>query len=686
MKTDRYTRLLSFVPALIPSVAMAQQASRPNIILILADDMGYSDIGCYGGEIETPNIDQLAQNGLRYRQFYNGARSCPTRASLLTGLYAHQAGIGWMTHADMGRAPYQGYLNQECVTLGDVLRGAGYGTYISGKWHVSSVRQNSGKIKDNWPNQRGFDEFFGIVEGASNYFETTLNRNNEQHKSSGEGFYLTHALSDSACSFINHHDFSKKPFFLYMAYNAPHWPLHALPQDIAKYVERYHRGWDVLREERFERQKQMGLFPKGTKMAPRDKEVPAWDSLSPDDQEDFAMRMAIYAAQIDAMDQGIGRIVEALRQQGQLDNTIVMFMSDNGACAEHLGNKRHIDGSNNSYESYRRNWANLSSTPYREYKHHTNEGGIASPMVVHYPNGIKQKLNGTFVDEYGHITDIMKTFVELSGASYPTQHKGHAIHPMEGVSLVPNFSGKKTGRGETFWEHEANIGVRDGRWKIVTKTLEGHPYREDSIKLYDMRKDPTELHDLSAKYPELKARLYADWNRWAERVGALPLDTRDYGRRGNVYNREMPNGEFDENFASWDCVSNGGAELIFDIDSINAISGSRTAHITIKEHGQRPANGLLRWKFRAEKGERLTLSFAARSSKPTEMKFRFENPRHINEKLIDESITLTSGVKDFRFTSLPLQDGGEYHLVFYLGQTEGEVWIDKVDIQPRKHQ
>ena len=658
----------------------AQGQERPNIILILADDMGYSDIGCYGGEIETPNIDRLAANGIRYRQFYNGARSCPTRASLLTGLYAHQAGIGWMTHADMGRPPYQGYLNQECVTLGDVLRSAGYGTYISGKWHVSSVRQNSGKVKNNWPNQRGFDEFFGIVEGASNYFHTTLNRNNDQFKSPDEGFYMTHALSDTASAFILRHDFDAKPLFLYMSYNAPHWPLHALKPDIDKYVERYRRGWDVLREERFERQKQMGLFPKNTQMAPRDAQVPAWNTLSPEEQEEFAMRMAVYAAQVDAMDQGIGRIMEALEERGQTDNTIVLFLSDNGACAEHLGNSHRIDGSADTYESYRRNWANLSSTPYKEYKHHTNEGGIATPLIVHYPNGVKKKLNGTFVSEYGHIIDIMPTFVELSGAQYPTTFKGHEITLMEGVSLTPNFVGKKTGRGETFWEHEANIGVRDGKWKIVTKTLEGEPYQEDSIRLYDMKKDPTELHDLAKKKPALKARLYADWNRWAERVGALPLDTRPYGRRGNEYNRAKPNGEFDENFGSWDCQQSGGAELTFEIDTIRTISGKKTAHVIINKSGERPANGFLKWKFRAEKDERITISFMACSSKPTEMKFRLEDPGRINDKAIDQSVNLTSEVKSFSYTSKPLFRGGEHHLVFYMGQSEGEIWIDKVTI------
>lgn len=662
------------------TAVQAQAQERPNIILILADDLGYSDIGCYGGEIETPNIDRLAANGLRYRQFYNGARSCPTRASLLTGLYAHQAGMGWMVQADMGRPSYQGYLNQECVTLGDVLRSAGYGTYICGKWHVSSARQNGGKIKDNWPNQRGFDEFFGIVDGASSYFNATLNRNNEQFNSSGEDFYLTHAFSESASDFIRNHNFDEKPLFLYMAYTAPHWPLHALKPDIDKYIERYRRGWDVLREERFARQKQMGLFSEDTQLAPRDRQVPAWDTLSPEKQEEFAMRMAVYAAQVDAMDQGIGRIMEALEQQGQTDNTIVLFLSDNGACAEHIGNSRHVDGSDNTYESYRRNWANLSSTPYKEYKHHTNEGGIATPLIVHYPRGVKEKLNGTFVSEYGHITDIMPTFVELSGAQYPVTFKGHHITPMQGVSLLPNFVGGKTDREQTFWEHEANIAVRDGRWKILTKTLEGSPYQEDSIRLYDMKKDPTEMHDLAAKKPRLKARLYADWNRWADKVGALPLDTRSYGRRRNDYNRAKPNDEFDENFGGWDCHQNGGAELDFEIDTIRTISGEKTARIIINKSGVRPANGWLKWSFRAEKDERLTISFKACSSQPTELKFRLEDPGRINDKAINESVELNSEVQSFSFTSKPLFRSGEYQLVFYMGLSQGEIWIDSVTI------
>ena len=657
-------------------------APRPNIVLILADDMGYSDIGCYGGEIETPNLDRLASQGIRYRQFYNGARSCPTRASLLTGLYAHQAGIGWMTAADMGRAPYQGYLNRECVTLAEVLQSAGYGTYMSGKWHVATERQNKAKMKEYWPNQRGFEQYFGIVEGASNYFHTTLNRNNDQHvQPEDPDFYLTYALSDSAAMFIRQHDYAQKPLFLYMAYNAPHWPLQALPQDIARYKDRYMRGWDVLRQERFERQKQMGLFPKSAVLSDRDSQVPAWNSLTPEEQDEFASRMAIYAAQVDEMDCGIGRIVTALEERGQLDNTIIMFLSDNGACAEFIssGKRKALDGKSDTYESYRRNWANLSSTPYKEYKHHTNEGGIASPMVVHYPNGIDGKLNGSWCDEYGHITDIMTTFVALSGAQYPTQYKGHKIQQMEGVSLLPNFEGKKTGRGETFWEHEGNIGVRDGRWKIVTKVVEDEPYDESKIMLYDIKKDPTELHDLAAKKPKLKNRLYADWTRWAERVGVLPIDTRGYGRRQQDFRREKMNGSFDEWLGDWAQSSSGPAKVTFEIDTVNVISAPHTCHICVEKTGARPANGFLKWGFRGHKDETITASFKIRSSEATNIKFRLEDQDHVEIKPIDQSVDLSGGdVQQFTFTSTPLQRTGGFQLVFYVGSAHGDIWIDDV--------
>jgi arylsulfatase len=360
----------------------------------------------------------------------------------MTGLYPHQAGMGWMAAADMQRPPYQGFLNNECVTIAEVLKTAGYKTYMSGKWHLSSDRQNDGGIINNWPKQRGFDQFYGIVGGASNYFETIVNINNERVKTPEDGtFYFTHAISDNAINYIDKHNFSENPFFLYLAYNAPHWPLHALQKDINKYVEKYKAGWDQLRKDRFDRQQKMGLFKNDVSLSLRDQAVEAWDKLTPEQQHEFAMRMAIYAAQIDAMDQGIGRLIEMLKEKRQLDNTIIMFMADNGACAEFVssGKRKTVDGKQDTYESYRINWANLSSTPYREYKHFTNEGGIASPLIVHYPNGIDKKLNKSFVDEYGHFTDIMATCVDLAGAKYPKTYKGHQITSMQGVSLVPNF-------------------------------------------------------------------------------------------------------------------------------------------------------------------------------------------------------------------------------------------------------
>jgi len=357
-----------------------------------------------------------------------------------------------------------------------------------------------------------------------------------------------------------------------------------------------------------------------------------------------------------------------------------VFLSDNGACAEHIGNQRHIDGSNDFYESYRRNWANLSSTPYKEYKHYTYEGGIATPMVVRYPRGIGRRLRGSMVDECGHITDLMATFVELAGATYPTTFGGHLIQPMEGTSLTPHFRGKSTGRRQMFWEHEANIAAREGRWKIVAKTEVGAAFSEDSIRLYDMRTDPTELHDLAQRYPERTARLYAQWNGWAKRVGALPLDTRPYNRRGLDYNRQKPNGEFNDNFGGWDCIAEGEAKVVFEIDTTAVLSGSKTAKMTVVSQGQLPRHGGLRWKFRAEKGERLTLSFMARSSQPTQMIFRLEDPAHLSERALDQTVMLSAEPTVHTFTTQPLPRGGEYHLVFFVGRATGEIWVDRIAI------
>ncbi|MDR2473745.1 MAG: arylsulfatase [Tannerella sp.] len=661
----------------------AEENKRPNIIIILADDMGYSDAGCYGGEIETPNIDRLAHNGLRYRQFYNCARSCPTRASLLTGLYPHQAGMGWMAAADMQRAPYQGYLNNQCVTIADVMRSAGYSTYMTGKWHVGSDRQNKGAVKDNWPLQRGFDRYFGIVEGATNYFDVHYTNDNEQHQSPTDGsFYFTHAVSDSASTFISRHDFDNKPLFLYLAYTSPHWPLHALQQDIEKYADRYKAGWDKLREERFKRQKEAGLFASDAILSPRDADVPAWNDMSDSLKNEFAMRMAIYAAQIDAMDQGIGRVIASLQQRGELDNTVIFFLSDNGACAEFIssGKRKQLDGKVDTYESYRINWANMSSTPFREYKHFTNEGGIATPLIVHYPKGIARQLNNSFTSDYGHLTDIMATCVDLAKATYPATFKGNNIVPMQGISLTPNFKGNKLNRTKpVFWEHEANIAMRDGKWKIVTKTKEREQFDPSSVKLYDMEADPTEMNDLSKTEPARTAAMYAAWNEWAQSIGALPLDTRDYGERQRAYKRVI-NGEFDDNFGDWGTHCGENAKASFAIETAQPISGKKSARIDIAQKGPKPAAIRLQWVLRLEENENISLGFKSKADRNTKMFFRVERNDEPQIKLLDKEINLSQSVENHVFNNIKVDRVGQYRIVFYLGNTDGSILIDDVKL------
>jgi arylsulfatase len=658
--------------------------NRPNIIIILADDMGYSDIGCYGGEIETPHINRLAQNGLRYRQFYNCARSCPTRASLLTGLYPHQAGMGWMAAADLQTPAYQGYLNNQCVTIAEVLQAAGYNTCMAGKWHVSSDRQNKGLVKDNWPLQRGFERYFGIVEGASNYYHVKYTNDNDQAMSPDDGsFYFTHAVSDSASAFISRHDFDAKPLFLYLAYTSPHWPLHALQEDIDKYAGRYKAGWDRLRSERFERQKNMGLFDGNAILSPRDEAVAAWDSLTGQEQDEFARRMAVYAAQIDAMDQGIGRVVESLEKKGQLDNTVIFFLSDNGACAEFVsgGKRKDLDGKPDTYESYRINWANLSSTPYREYKHFTNEGGIATPLIVHYPDGISHRLNNSFVSDYGHLIDLMATCTELGKAQYPASFNGNNIIPMQGTSLAPNFSGKRLQRqNPVFWEHEANIAMREGKWKIVAKTKEGTPFDKSSVKLYDLEADPAEMNDLSELHPERKENMFDAWNAWAENIGAFPLDTRGYGQRQNAY-RHVINGEFDDNFGDWSLVCREDAKVNFTIDTGNVISGNKSARIEIINKGQKPASVQMKWTLRLQPSETVSLSFKAKADRDTKMFFRVEKTDDVQYKIVNEEVLLTRNTETFAFDNISVQKGGNYQIVFYLGTTEGVCWIDGVQLK-----
>lgn len=509
--------------------------ARPNILLILADDMGYSDIGCYGSEIATPNLDRLAQNGIKFSQFYNAARCCPTRASLLTGLYQHQAGVGDMVN-DLGVPSYQGYLNNTSVTIAEALKLNGYNTYMSGKWHV-------GSSNETLPRQRGFDRYFGLVDGASSYFESIPYRINQKatrlmlddadYKPSA-GFYMTNTITDYALDFLDEEKPKSEPFFMYLAYTAPHWPLHALPKDIAKYRGKYLAGWDVLRKERFDKIQKLGLLSSDIKLSPRDPRSPDWNSLSDQEKKMWDLRMAVYAAMVDRLDQNIGRILSKLQEMGELNNTLIIFLADNGGCHEEIKNQGNYirttgeTGTKDSFDSYEFPWANVSNTPFRMYKHWVNEGGISTPFIATYPNKIK----GGKLDNRtpGHIIDLMPTFLELAGGRYPETYKGNKITPMEGTSLTPALTGKKLHREKPlFWEHEGNRAMRSGDWKIVSQ------YNEKERKfgpweLYDLKKDRSELKDLSSVEPELKARLVSEYEQWANRVGVVAKEQLDKKR------------------------------------------------------------------------------------------------------------------------------------------------------------
>ncbi len=654
------------------------EPKKPNIVLIMADDMGFSDIASYGGEVETPNLDALAEGGIRYTQFYNNARCCPTRASLMTGVYPHQAGMGWMTTADMGTPEYQGELNNKSVTIAEVLKLAGYNTYMSGKWHLSRVRNIKAGVKDNWPAQRGFDKFFGIVDGGANYFTPDIFSNNEKYKTpeAGEDFYLTHAISDSTTMFMDKHFASEKekqnPMFMYVAYTAPHWPLHALEKDIEKYEKMYDIGWDKLREQRLERQKELGIFNASAELSPRDPKVPGWDELSKEKQKEFTKRMAIYAAQIDAMDQGIGRIVNKLKELDEFDNTLIMFLSDNGACAEYIsgGPNKEVTGEADTWESYRIHWANGGSTPYKEYKHWTHEGGIATPLIVHWPDGVNKELNGGYVREPGHIMDIMATVIDVSGAKYPKEYKGNAITPLEGKSLLPHFSGKKTNREPIFWEHESNIGMRDGQWKLVAKTEENTEFNPANLELYNMEADPVELNNLAEKEPERLNQMFKEWQEWADKVNVV-YDTRDYGQRTRAYSRVI-NGEFDNEFAGWEFGENF-PEAPFEIDSSGVISGTNSAKIN--------GEGRMFWPFHANKDERFKISYKAKADTETTLKIRFESVPDKTE-YYSEVITLDKDINSYNFKTPDLPSSGRCRLVFEFRDIQSKVWIDNVQLEP----
>ncbi len=517
---------------------------KPNIVLILNDDMGYSDIGCYGGEIDTPHLDALARDGLRFSQFYNTARCSPSRASLLTGLHPHQTGIGVLTY-DCGPEGYAGNLSENCVTIAEALKRNGYRTYMSGKWHVAgSLREPSSA----WPLARGFDEFYGTIIGAGSFYDpNTLTRGtvNVEHEA-GENphFFYTDAISDQAVDYLKQHTdaHATSPFFMYVAYTAPHWPLHAHDADIARYKGRFDEGWDRLREQRLQRLVDAGILDASWPLSARDPSQPEWTKA---EEKAWLLRcMEVYAAQIDRMDQGIGRIVETLRASGELDNTLIVFLSDNGACAEDIpdnvtvselvdnlmiakshtragelvqfGNLPHVmPGPENTYQSYGTAWANLSNTPFRLYKHWIHEGGISTPLIMHWPEGIAER--GGIRHTPGYLPDIMATILDASGTPYPAERAGQPIPPLEGETLRAAFDGDVERSRPMFWEHEGNAAVRIGQWKLVRN----YPA---PWELYDLGDDRTEQRDLASVHPERVRDMSRQYDAWAARCGVIPRE------------------------------------------------------------------------------------------------------------------------------------------------------------------
>jgi arylsulfatase A-like enzyme len=514
-----------------------KETKRPNIVVILCDDMGFSDVGCFGSEIETPHIDAIADKGIRMTQFYNTARCCPSRASLLTGLHPHQTGIGILTSDDRP-AGYTGTLGQDCVTIAEVLSDSGYGTYMSGKWHVSGHTKS---IDETWPRGRGFDRFFGTCNGGGNYYwPATLAEDDQflRYEDKPEGFYFTDAITEKAEQYIREHvrDRAEDPFFCYVAYTAPHWPLHAPEELVARQRGRYDDGWDAVRERRWQRQQDAGWFDNAFQASARDPEVPSWDAAP--DHEWEASRMEVYAAQLSRMDEGIGRLLATLRELDAEEDTLVMFLSDNGGSAEvippgldalpfpkqtpdgrqiTLGNSPDIaPGPEETFISYGRAWANVSNTPFREFKHWVHEGGIATPLIAQRPGG---GLGGGDVVPNPHqLPDIMATILDATGATYPESRDGLPVPPAEGTSMLPAWSGAGPDDSRTlYWEHEGNAACRRGRWKLVRK----YP---GPWELYDMVDDRAELNDLALAHRDIVMELATAYQAWAARVGVIPAE------------------------------------------------------------------------------------------------------------------------------------------------------------------
>ena len=525
----------------IPTFANeAGQKQRPNIVIIMADDMGFSDIGCFGGEIKTPNLDKLASNGLRFTQFYNCARCCPTRASLMTGQYPHKVGL-----ARNGQS-----LTRDGITIAEALKQAGYNTAMAGKWHLSRTDTlKDPKLHQKWldhqhnpghpfapletyPVNRGFDKHYGVIWGVIDHFDPfSLVEETKTVENVPDDYYFADAINEKSVQYIREFGRSDKPFFLYVAHCAPHWPLHARPEDIAKYKDTYKDGWEKLRHDRYKRMIEMGLFKKeNTPLPPIQDRGRRWAELTEQEKSFQASKMAVHAAMVDRLDQGFGKIMESLEQTGQLDNTVIFFLSDNGASPEvpqtpgydrssQTRDGRKIrykgisePGPETTYTGIGAPWSSASNTPFRYWKKESFEGGCHTPLIVHWPEELKAK-PGSVTAQVGHVIDIMPTCLELAGAKYPGQYNGHTLTLLDGKTLMPILRGRqREGHERLFFEHMGGRAVIEEHWKLVA--LKDRPW-----ELYNLSRDRTEMDNLAAKHPDRVQAMSSLWDKWAGKVG-----------------------------------------------------------------------------------------------------------------------------------------------------------------------
>lgn len=492
--------LIFFVSGTVLFVSSAWaevRQSRPNVLIILADDLGFSDLGCYGSEIDTPNLDRLATAGLRFSQFYNTAKCHSSRVSLLTGCWCRQAGDESL---------------QGAITIPEVLQPTGYFTAMVGKWHL-----------DKEPTDFGFQRFFGHLSGACNYYkgDKTFRLNGKPWTVPNEGFYTTQANADHAVKFLAEARAEKKPWLMYMAFNAPHAPLQPLEEDYKKYLGRYDEGWDSIRDARLKKQSKLGLFGKEVTASPRPDNIPAWATLTADVQAWEARRMAAYAALIDRLDKEIGKVIENLKQNNELDNTLILFMSDNGACPYDRNNIGQDDEpfKPNVAWSDSTGWAWARNSPFRFYKQNQFEGGIASPAIVHWPLGLKTSA-GSIVHTPAHLVDVLPTIAEATGSQIPTTYADRSLSPLAGISLMPVLSGQPLEtRPPIHFLFSTDRGLRDGDWKIVS-------FKKGPWELYNLADDRTELHDLAHKHPEILNRMIKQWHELTANVLRAPAAER----------------------------------------------------------------------------------------------------------------------------------------------------------------